>query len=116
MNYDCIQKTEVGSVTLATEQVFRQLYETASWYTDVKVEPGVYPVFRYVWRGRVTFGVEMPGVVVGSLFVNRILDCASVEKDERIGDAFEWREQIEEYCFHESAEWFGGLVRLHRSA
>jgi hypothetical protein len=71
---------------------FRRYYETASWYTDIEVEPGEYPARLVRSHGDADsldeaqwVIVRMPGVIVGDFFVNRLLWAESAKKDEGVG-------------------------------
>lgn len=76
-------RTKIGTFTLTEPTVYRKSYETASWYTDVEVQPGEYEVTT---DGYWAF-VRMPGTVTGSCFINRYLHCSSAHIDEDVGKA-----------------------------
>jgi len=75
-------RKKIGTLTLTEPTVYRKSYETASWYTDVEVQPGDYDVMTDGYWAL----VEMPGKVVGSCFVNRFLNASSFHKDENVGN------------------------------
>ena len=71
----------IGTFTVAEPTVYRKSYETASWYTEVEVQPGEYEVKTDGYWALVT----MPGKIVGSYFVNRVFHASSHHKDEDVG-------------------------------
>jgi len=75
-----IEKTRkaIGTYTLEKPEVFQKLYECAAWYTDIEVQPGVYPVTT---DGYWLF-VELPGVIVSDNF-------QSLFAGMPIGDAYD---------------------------
>jgi hypothetical protein len=75
-------RTKIGTFTLTEPTVYRKSYETASWYTDVEVQPGEYEVTTDGYWAL----IEMPGTVVGSYFVSRLLHCSSAHIDEDVGN------------------------------
>ena len=75
--------TAIGTFTLAEPRVYSRGYETASWYTDIEVQPGEYEVTQSAdgyWAL-----VTMPGKIVGSNFVNQIFHASSHHKNEDVG-------------------------------
>ena len=81
-------KTIVGSLVLEEEAVFERQYETASWYTHIKVKAGSYPVYMLLGRPAYAHNevhYELPGVVVKSHFVNRVFSFSRARVNEDIG-------------------------------
>jgi hypothetical protein len=80
----------VGTIRLEKPYVFRQSFETASWYRDIEVPPGEYPIDLHLNPEKLPQFVtaSLPGVSVGSLFINRVLWSSSAVKDEDLGQSF----------------------------
>jgi hypothetical protein len=81
---------KIGVLTLAEPVVIRQSFETASWFRDIKVPAGEYPLEATLTpEGMPQFILaSMPGVCVGSLFVNRLLNETSADRDGDVGKPF----------------------------
>lgn len=87
----------VGRITIDKAFAHRQLYETASWFTDYEIPPGTYDVRMHAYlrhgdtapalRGE-TFNVWFvaPGKVTASHFVNRLFNAFSVENDRDLDE------------------------------
>ena len=79
---------------LTEPKVFTQTYETASWYTDIEVPAGEYPIVytdanhqvvdpevtRAYWAG-----VKLEGVIVASHFENRVFSSVSFRDNADVG-------------------------------
>lgn len=95
-----LQNVHVGMFVLRNPEVFRNTYETASWYRDVEVQAGEYPVIADVETetGAVIdfpgLQVKLPGKVVGSFFVSSLwghYGKAKINEDVGKEDAYHWR-------------------------
>lgn len=84
-------KTRIGTYVLTESKTFTRTYETASWYTNIEVPAGEYPIYATVRDGKVssTWGegpsYSLPGVVTASYFVNRLFTASSARVNEDVG-------------------------------
>lgn len=89
---------QIGVFVLDKEEVFRNTYETAAWYEDVKVQSGEYPVFAQIKHTDLTpkmspgqimdtsVGCRLDGFVVGSDFSSLFHGSVITPKvDEKVG-------------------------------
>ena len=91
--------TKVGEWTVREPEVWRITYETASWYTDVEVQPGTYDAVVYPTYDGIGHSIYLRahGVCVGSYFVNRLLTASSAHKDEDVGKEYDVHKTIPPY-------------------
>ncbi len=75
------QRLEIGTFTLTEPTTYRRNYETASWYTDIEVQPGEYQVTSDGYW----YFIRLPGKVTGSLFINRLFTASSASVDKNVG-------------------------------
>lgn len=84
----------IGSLVLPEGHTFTRHYETASWYTDIRVADGTYDVVlkSYEINGhtRTVVTCSLPGVVTGSSFTDRLFHCSSTHVNEDVGKADTW--------------------------
>ena len=74
-------------------KVFTKHYETASWYKNVLVQAGDYPIKYTDIAGRETspeqsyYGmIQLPGTVTESCFINRVFTSCSVDLNKHVGE------------------------------
>lgn len=67
-----VKQVQIGVLLIPTDEVFRNEFEVAAWYQDVKVPAGEYPIYAYidiesgeVCRWPLPQAV-LPGVIVAS--------------------------------------------------
>lgn len=79
--------------TVEADKVFTKHYETASWYKNVLVPAGDYPIQYTDISGRETtpensyYGmIHLSGTVTGSCFINRVFSSYSVDLDKHVGE------------------------------
>jgi hypothetical protein len=77
---------EIGRINLTEQHTFRKLYETASWYTDISCPPQEVSLWSNGYYMKATF----EGVVVGELFVNRLLGSSSISPSRNIGTSSQY--------------------------
>lgn len=87
--------TKIGTVTVTEAFERKVTYETASWYTMVKVEPGVYDVVLHQSPKCVV--VKYHGVVTDEHFVNRLLGHTSLAEKRNIGNPMDCGAQMYDY-------------------
>lgn len=84
-------RRQIGTYILTEPKTFRRSYETASWFTDIEVPAGEYPIFAVVRDGEVsrTWGEtpfwSLPGIVTASCFINRVFWASSARINEDVG-------------------------------
>jgi hypothetical protein len=89
---------QIGVYKLNQEKVYRNGYEVAAWYTDVKVQPGEYPVFGKIKNtdlnpkmspGKIediSISCKLPGIIVGSDFSSLLCGNVITQKiNEEVG-------------------------------
>lgn len=93
------------------DKVFTKTYETASWYKEVLVKKGDYPIKYTDISGHEVapedsyYGiVVLPGKVVSSYFENRVFTSSSSEVDKCVGEDETVVLQIYSYCLKEKEE------------
>lgn len=103
-----VYRVQVGTVTLDKEREFTRHYETASWWTKIRVEAGTYPVFLYKAEGYRRYVLALlNGVNSGSFFQSRLgASYGKAQRDEHIGE-FE-KHSIQ---FHNPSEFAEAVVR-----
>lgn len=80
-NYDF----RVGEVVIDEPTKFRISYETASWYKDIEVPPGRYPLCAS--SGNLKWIVaSLEGTVTESFFQNRLFTATSNHVNEHVGE------------------------------
>jgi hypothetical protein len=106
---------KIGTLTLRESQTFRRGYETASWYTDIEVQPGdydLYAAFRYNENPNHPEGyvvgadidvndayATMPGLVSGSYFISRLMgQYGEPHKDKDVGNPAEYHLHLYGYA------------------
>lgn len=83
-----MRRVIIGQITVSENVLWKQTYETASWYTDYVVQPGVYDVVAFFSSQEAVLPYYISyrayGRVVASLFVNRVFQFSSNEKDRDV--------------------------------
>ena len=94
----------IGTLTLPKAHTFERRYETASWFTKIRIPAGEYPVVRVTyWHNNTQLRcviAKLPGVEIDSYFVDRIGPHSTSRRGEHNGRAVEWRERIAEPAPH----------------
>jgi hypothetical protein len=106
---------KIGTLTLKEPQKFRKSYETASWYTDVEVQPGDYDLraaFHYNENPEHPDGyavgadidvdhayATLPGLIASSYFIDSLFGHYGKPKiDEDKGKASEYHLHLYGYA------------------
>jgi hypothetical protein len=91
--------------------------ETASNFTDVRVEAGEYPIIRTLTRDGVRYSVDFPGRVSASYYRSRLGGHTSNEVDRGLGMLRIYRKSMAAadlaYRVSEGLNAFGGAVQFN---
>lgn len=97
-------------VRITESVILRQSFETASWFRDIKVESGIYPMNFGGGFGatRDHHFVDIPGVVIGSAFPSSFggHQFGDGNRDKDIGQSQTFR-----VCFDPESFWEGKTSR-----
>jgi hypothetical protein len=115
----------IGLVTLLDERVYRkQDYETAAWYTDIEVQPGVYAMTAEVEGDRVvrdSVRIVFPGRVVKEHFVTLLggLPIGGTSHELNLGKRAEYQLRPRDFdvirWIESGTQEYGVTVALDRS-
>jgi len=94
-----MQAIRIGSFEVRAPEVWRQDFETASWYRDIEVRPGRYDVVAYPTLDHIghTLYVRATGTCVSSYFESRLLWARSAHRDEDVGRDFAVQKMLVPY-------------------